>query len=247
MIDTSVLDRHEKIACSFSGGKDSLACVYLLRPFKDRITIYHMDTGDLLPEVHEIVEHVKGFWPRFVHIQGDVNGWIKSNGYPTDLLPHTAHTLGQMMGEPDHILLPRYDCCFANLMWPTYQRIKDDGNTLIIRGTKAADMRKLPTHSGEIKDGVEIYLPLNGWSHQDVFNYLRSVGAPISRVYDHVTNSPECARCSAWWGEKRASYLRQFHPALHKDYMDRLRIVATELAKPLANLNRELADSGMVS
>lgn len=244
MIDTSVFDRHEKIALGFSGGKDSLACVYLLRPLKDRITIYHMDTGDLLPEVRDIVDHVRGFWPKFVHIQGNVHGWIEQNGMPTDLLPHTAHLLGKGMGESERALVQRYDCCFQNLMWPVYSRIKADGNTLIIRGTKACDMKTLPTKSGEVKDDMELFLPINDWSNEQVFAYLRSVGAPINRIYDYVTNSPECALCSAWWGERRAAYLKKFHPELHRQYAARLRVVAEEIAGQLNNLSRELADCG---
>ena len=234
------LMKHERIALSFSGGKDSLACVYLMRPAKDRITIYHMDTGDLLPEVKEIVEHVKGFWPNFVHILGDVNGWIKTNGMPTDLLPHGSHVIGRGMGEERTKLIPRYECCFSNLMWPIYERIKADGNTLVIRGTKTCDMTKLPADSGSNLDGVEVWLPIKDWSNDEVFSYLNSVGAPICRVYDHVTNSPECARCSAWWGEKRAAYLKRFHPTLFEDYRSRMQMVAAEIEAPLRNFRHEM-------
>lgn len=238
----SPLDRHQKIALSFSGGKDSLACVYLLRHLKDRIRIYHMDTGDLLPEIEEVVEHVKSFWPDFVHVRGDVNGWIRDKGMPTDLLPYTAHFLGKGTGETEIDLVPRYDCCFANLMWPIYQRIKDDGYTLIVRGTKRADTKKMMHGSGVVADGVELLHPIEDWSHEDVFAYLRGVGAPIPRIYTHVTNSPECARCPAWWNEKRASYLRQYYPEIWRDYAARMRIVAAEIALPLANFQREMAD-----
>lgn len=236
---------HAKIALSFSGGKDSLACVYMLRPMMDRITVYHMDTGDLLPEVREIVEHVKSFWPEFVHIRGDIDGWIEANGLPTDLLPHSEHPVGRSMGEGGRKLVSRYDCCFSNLMWPLYERIKADGNTLVVRGTKSVDMTTIPAPSGSNLDGVEILLPLEGWSNEGVMTYLRSVGAPICRVYEHVTNSPECARCSAWWGEKRGAYLKRYHPALWQAYASRLRDVAAGISGPLANFRREAEHCGI--
>jgi 3'-phosphoadenosine 5'-phosphosulfate sulfotransferase (PAPS reductase)/FAD synthetase len=243
VIDFSPILRHQKIALSFSGGKDSLACVYMLRPMKDRITIYHMDTGDLLPEIMEIVDHVKGFWPDFVHIRGDIDRWIEANGMPTDLMPYSQHAVGATMAEGNTKLVARYDCCYSNLMWPTYERIRADGNTLMIRGTKACDMKKLPATSGDNPDGVELFLPIRDWSHADVFAYLRSVGAPIARIYDHVTNSPECARCPAWWGEKRAAYLRKFHPGLFGGYMERMRKVATEIDEPIRNFQREMREA----
>ena len=242
MIDMSPFDRHAKIALCASGGKDSLACIYLLRPYLDRITVYHMDTGDLLPEMMEIARHIEAMVPYFIRVQGDVHGWIRQNGLPTDLLPHSAHGVGQAMGEHSTRLVTRYQCCYANLMLPLFQRVVGDGNTLVIRGTKAADMKRLPMRSGDVDGGIEIMLPLQDWSHEDVFAYLRSVGAPISRVYDHVTNSPECARCSAWWGEKRAEYLKRYHPEIWKDYAARLRTVAAEIAEPIRTLQNELAE-----
>lgn len=242
MIDISAFDRHEKIALCASGGKDSLACVYLLRPYLDRLTVYHMDTGDLLPEVMEIVNHVEAMVPYFIRIKGDVRSWIAENGMPTDLLPHSAHAVGQSMGEHATRLVTRYHCCYNNLMMPLFNRVVGDGNTLVIRGTKAVDMKRLPMKSGDVDGGIEIMLPLQDWSHEDVFAYLRSVGAPICRVYDHVTNAPECARCSAWWGEQRAAYLKRYHPDIWQDYAARLRAVAAEIAEPMRTLEAELAE-----
>lgn len=240
MIDLVPLLRHYRIALSFSGGKDSLAVVYLLREYLPRIVIYHLDTGDLLPEMREIVAHVKAFAPNFVHIQGDVDGFIAEHGLPTDLLPHSAHTIGQEMQEGPR-LIARYDCCYKNLMLPIYERIRSDNNTLLIRGTKAVDMARLPVASGQTVDGMELWYPLQGWTHAEVFDYLRRAGAPLARVYDYVTNSPECARCSAWWGEGRDAYLREFHPALWRAYRERLGIVADAIQAPLDNLKRELS------
>ena len=240
----SPLDRHKRICLSVSGGKDSLACAYLLRSHAEQITAYHLDTGDLLPEVMETVEHVRGMYPHFVTVRSDVQGWIKTHGLPTDLMPHSAHPVARWMGEERTVLVPRYDCCHANLMMPLYERIKADGNTLLIRGTKAVDMNRLPFKSGDTPDGIEFWYPLEGWSNADVFAYLRSVDAPICRVYEHVTNAPECSRCSAWWGEKRASYLKQFHPALFDDYRHRMTLVMRELQVPLTNLATEVGDMG---
>lgn len=245
-IDLAVLDRHAKTALSFSGGKDSLAVVYLLRGRLDQLTIYHLDTGDLLPETRAIVAHVRTMAPDFVHIQGDIEGFVHANGLPSDLVPHTAHPVGRMMGEAVTPLIARYDCCWHNLMNPIYQRIIADGNTLMIRGTKQVDMRALPVASGDHADGLEFLYPLQSWSNDEVFAYLREVGAPISRIYDHVVNSPECARCTAWWSEQRAAYLRQYHPALYEDYKHRLVLVAQELVRPMEHLRHELNEMGML-
>jgi phosphoadenosine phosphosulfate reductase len=233
------LERHDKIALSFSGGKDSLACVHLFRDHLDRITIYHNDTGDLLPEMMESVARVEAFAPHFVRINSNVSEFIAKWGLPTDLLPYSAHPIGRAMGEGKNPLVSRYDCCWSNLMFPLYARVLDDKNTLLIRGTKSADMNVLPITSGEVTDGIEIYYPIQSWTNDDVMIYLRRNQIPIPRLYKYMTNSPECARCSAWWGEGRAAYLRQFHPDIWADYDKRLQVVIDEVALPLANLRRE--------
>lgn len=238
----SALDRHERAALCFSGGKDSLACVYMLRDegLLDRVTVYHNDTGDLLPEVREIVEHVKGLAPRFVHIRGDVDAWIMRHGLPSDVVPYTAHPLAAMVGQQQARIVSRYECCYANLMAPLWERLLADGVTLVIRGTKTTDFPTLPVRDGDTRDGVEFLHPLEGWSHAQVFEYLRSVGAPISRVYEAGEQSPECARCTAWVNVGQAAYLAKYHPDLLRDYRDRMDIVMSTLDAPLAALSAEL-------
>jgi phosphoadenosine phosphosulfate reductase len=233
------LTRHSKIALCFSGGKDSLACVHLLKEHLDNVTIYHLDTGDLLPEMMDSVARVEAFAPHFVRVTTDVAAFIERFGLPTDLLPHSSHPIGRKMGEYTTRLIGRYDCCWINLMQPLYQRVLADGNTLLIRGTKAVDMNRLPLQSGELSDGIELYYPLQDWSNAAVLAFLHQHDIPVPRLYDYMVNAPECARCSAWWGEGRAAYLKRFYPALWDEYADRLRAVAAEIAAPLANLRRE--------
>ena len=228
---------------NFSGGKDSLAVCYLLREAEllDRVTVYHNDTGDLLPEVREVVEHVKGFAPRFVHIRGDVSAWIAANGLPSDLVPYQTHEIGQLVGQGVGIV-SRYACCSANLMAPLWERVKADGNTLVIRGTRRGDFPRLPVTSGQMMDGCEFLHPIEDWSADDVFAYLRRVGAPICRVYEEGPQSPECARCTAWMNVGTARYLRRHHPELFADYAARLTALMGGLAPVLATYQREVSE-----
>lgn len=235
----SALDRHARIALSFSGGKDSLACIYLLAPRLDRITVYHCDPGDLLPETEAVVRHVEQLCPRFVRIRTDVTAWIADHGLPSDLLPYSAHQVGRAIGQ-GVALSGRYECCLQNIMAPLYYRIKEDGNTLLIRGTKTSDMPKMPVLSGQTLEGIEFYYPIQDWNDDDVLAYLRAVGAPVSRAYEHVKNSLDCARCSAWWSEGRGAYLRRYHPDISDEYQTRLRTIAHEVSGSIAALSREL-------
>lgn len=228
--DFSALARHPKAALQFSGGKDSLACAYLLRPHWDRITFYHVDTGDLLPEVREIVDGVAAMVPHFERIDTDAKAWTDTYGLPSDLVPTTCTVTGMWMGMGGRRIVDRFDCCANNIMGPIHQRMLVDGVTLAIRGTKRADMPTLAAESGDTTMGYEICLPIRDWSHADVFAYLKEVGAPICRVYEHKVNAPECATCPAWWNEGRAAYLTKYHPDLQAIYAAKLRAVAAEIA-----------------
>lgn len=236
----SPIDRHEKIALQFSGGKDSLAVAFLLRRFWDRLTFYHVDTGDLLPEVREIVKTIEKMVPRFVRIETHAREWTELHALPSDLVPMTCTAAGAMLGQSKRRLIDRYDCCAINNMLPMHQRMQADGITLVIRGSKHADVPKLPASSGDKSMGYELWLPIEDWSHADVFAFLREVGAPICRVYEHKVNAPECATCPAWWSEGRASYLRKHHPDLFDIYAARLNEVAREVVPVWETLHAEL-------
>lgn len=235
-----VLFSHEKVALHFSGGKDSLAVAHLLRPYWDRLTFYHVDTGDLLPEVREIVSDMERQVPRFVRIASNSRAWAEVNRLPSDLVPHTGTMPAKLMGAKT-LISARYECCGHNLWLPMHERMVADGISLVIRGTKHCDMAKLPAVSGDTSLGYELWLPIEDWSHERVFAYLREVGAPICRVYESAVNSPECATCTAWWTEGRAAYLAKYHPELSAIYRHKLAAVVAEVGPVWASLQAEVA------
>jgi 3'-phosphoadenosine 5'-phosphosulfate sulfotransferase (PAPS reductase)/FAD synthetase len=240
---TEALERHERIACGVSGGKDSTATAWLLRPYWDRIKFYHLDTGDELPALTAVVEQLKQILPNFTVVKRDVHAWIAANGLPSDLVPYTSDHLGQCITEAPR-LVPLQACCWANIMQPLHERIKADGNTLVIRGTKRADMKRLPMQSGDVLDGLELLLPLQDWSNADVMEYLREQKAPISEAYDYFEDMADCATCSAWWGERRGAYLRQRHPALYERYLERLLVVMSAIGPSAQALADEMRAIG---
>jgi 3'-phosphoadenosine 5'-phosphosulfate sulfotransferase (PAPS reductase)/FAD synthetase len=241
IVDTSLLAPHACIALQFSGGKDSLAVAHLLRPHWDRLTFYHVDTGDLLPEVREIVDQVEAMVPVFHRIETNSADWMTRFGLPSDLVPTTCTPAGVAIGAGGRRIVDRFDCCASNIMAPMHARMLADGVTLVIRGTKRADFARMPAESGPTGGGYDLWLPLQEWSHADVFAYLREVGAPICRVYDDKVNAPECATCPAWWSEGRNGYLKAHHPNLHATYRQKLATVASEVAPLWAALEAECA------
>lgn len=228
-----------RAALQFSGGKDSLACLYLLRPFLDRLTVYRLDTGDTIPETDATVAAVRAWIPNYVEITSDVAAWREEHGVPSDLVPAHSHWIGRAYGMGSAKISNRFDCCWNNLMRPMHERARADGVDLVIRGTKLADTGRLPAEGWV--DGIEIWLPLRDFTHEDVFAMLRDVGAPISPVYEFATgiSAPECMGCTAWWDDKKAQYLKQRHPKQYTIYQKNLRYIADAIAPHLRDLAEE--------
>lgn len=236
------LTRFKRPALQFSGGKDSLACLYLLRDQLDALTVYWLNTGDGCPETLAIVEQVRAWVPHFVEVQSDVKAWRAAHGNPVDLVPATSHMLGVAYGMSTRKLTNRFDCCFANLMLPLHERMAADGVDAVIRGTKAADTGTVPAEGPS--PFYEIVLPLREWTHRQVFNYLADVGAPRNPIYDHFVgiSAPECIGCTAWWDDGKAAYLRARHPERLREYQVSLANVKQELQRHLAHLQTELSE-----
>ena len=234
-----------RAALQFSGGKDSLACLYLLRPFVERgLPVYWTHTGDTIPETLAVIEHARAWVPDFRVIEADVMGWKAAHGLPSDVTTAQSSWMGRQYAMSDTPLVGRFECCWANLMQPMHARMLQDGIDMVIRGTKLADTGRVPASGAT--DHYDVLLPLENWSHADVFAYLDQVGAPRSAVYDtfRSISAPECLHCSAWWDDGKAAYLKQLHPDKVGQYQVGLQTIRAELARRMKELDNELKECG---
>lgn len=232
-------DRHERIAFQFSGGKDSLAALHLLHPWWDRMTVYWLDAGDGFPETYEIVVKTAARVPNFVRIDSPVTKVIEEHGIPTDLLPATHTDFGHALFGSTEKMQDRLSCCARAVMLPMHERMKADGITLIIRGQKDADIGWM-IRSGTVREGIEFWFPLQDWSTEQVFDYLRAHDLPVNPVYETMDTTPECMTCSAWWDDNRAQYLKRNYPKQHAQYQSRLARIRVAVAPLITAFNREV-------
>jgi len=211
-----ILSKHKKIALQLSGGKDSVVCLYLLKDYLDQITVYHLNTGDQPKETQDIMDELKKFIPHYVEVKTDSREWISKNGYPSDVVPTSSTVIGRRDSVGGMALIDRFDCCFNNLMKPLHDKIIEDGITLIIRGQKLCDSIKGPLVTGSIVNGIEYLYPIQEWSHDDVYKYLKEVNAPIHPVYDKINDGIECLHCTGWWESKHLDWLEGTYPDIAK-------------------------------
>jgi len=237
------LAKYQRPALHFSGGKDSLACLYLLADQLDRVTVYWLNTQDGCSETLAVVEQIRPWVPHFVEVQSDARAWRKVNGDPVDVVPAKAHWLGVAYGMSEQRLSNRFDCCYQNLMAPMHERMLADGVDAVIRGTKLADTGQVP-HEGPTGH-YDVLLPIKHWSHEQVFAYLREVGAPKNDIYEHFQgiSAPECLSCTAWWDDGKAAYLKSKHPERLDAYRISLQDVREALRSHLAELDFEIGEA----
>lgn len=236
-----IISRHERIGFQFSGGKDSLASLYLLRPHLDRMTVYWLNTGDCFPETVALIDSVRSWVPSFVEIDGQQDRVIEEFGIPSDIVPASATMFGRLVGHDQPLIQDRYSCCFRVVMQPLHERMLADGVTLIIRGQRKDDGLKGPLRSGDVQDGIEYLFPVEAWTQEQVLAYIKEQGAPVLPFYETMSLTPGCMTCSAWWEDGRAAYLKERHPKEYKLYQERLNAISCASAEAIANFNIEIA------
>lgn len=237
----TTIDRHDRIALQFSGGRDSIACLYLLRPWLDTITVYWLNTGAAYPETIASADHARALCPHFIEVDGNQPGVIGQYGFPSDIVPVSRTPIGLIgSGSHEQAVQDRYSCCARTIMLPLHQRMIDDGITLIIRGQKDADHMKGPLRSGMAEQGIEYLYPVEAWSAAQVDAYLAEQGAPVPRFYEMMDSTPDCMTCSAWWENGAAKYLKRYHYPEYKEVQLRLDVINKAVGEHIANFNKEV-------
>src|SRR5438105_4545824 len=133
-------------AIQFSGGKDSLAVMYLSRPLLNVATVYFGDTGAVYPHMVEFVHRTcedLGAKLKVVSPPMPIRQFHALAGLPSDIVPVevSAEMLPYIKRQkrPLHLLQSNLRCCNFMLWEPMREAMQRDGVKIIIRGSKAAD------------------------------------------------------------------------------------------------------------
>lgn len=226
----TLIHKHDKIALQFSGGKDSLACLYLLKDFWEQIYVVWVNTGACYEETMIQMGEIKKMVPHFVEVKSNQPLDIKNNGFPTDILPVPNSHGGIDVKPLDVKLQPWTACCWSNLWNPMDHAMKELEVTLIIRGQKSSDYRTAPLKSGDVIDGTEYIFPLEQWSNDDCFEYLKSINVEIPSWYKWSDTSLDCWDCTACLDErgKELSNMPKIFPKKWEIVKSRLLLIERE-------------------
>lgn len=238
LVKDNALDRHERVAFQFSGGKDSMAALLAMKDEWHRMTVYFMDAGDLLPETYDFVYVVAKDIPDFRVINSDSKAIRQSLGHPSDLVSTSRSYAASILSGSPYMQVDTHTCCYQSIMKPMHDRMIEDGITLIIRGQKASDGLKGRLVSGDVLDGIEYLFPIEHLNDAEVMDCLENIQLPA--YYNDMTNAPDCKSCTGWWQDGRMTYLAKYHPEIAKDYASALVVFRGDLAKHISDLDAEL-------
>lgn len=225
----------------FSGGKDSLACLYLLEPRWSEITVAWVNTGAAFPETIALMERVRTQVPHFLEIAAEQS--IERDGYPADVLPIAATSAGHLFeGETGPRFQSRYSCCAAALWAPMQKAMRELEATTIIRGQKLSDAKKTPIRSGQVVEGITYEFPLEDWTDADVRHFLAEKKVSLPENYRYMSTSLDCWNCTAYLSENagRLQYLQERHPAKYEHVVSVLNVLSDVTDRHLQPLRASL-------
>ena len=223
MIDTAI---------QFSGGKDSLACLYLYRERWDTTYVVWLDTGAAYPEMVEYMEKWKQRLPHFIHVKSDQPSNVRERGWPVDVLPVENTLIGKLItGNEGPLMQSHLDCCAANIWVPLYNACRGLGIRYLVKGQRGNDRRKSTSVHGQVVDGIQYLMPIQDWTEEQVFQYLKDVGAELPPGYaEGEKTGRDCWNCTAYLDDNRKR-IYNMPEQKRAEMLRRLAIIDSEIEK----------------
>lgn len=246
---SDILDRHERIVLQFSGGKDSLATLFLMEPWWGRMVVAWCNTGAAFPETQAIMNHVRRLVPNFHEVRPVLSqpDSIRLHGYPVDLIPTKCMSpLEELAGGFDGPRVQHFlHCCNRLIFKPMLEFVTEHQATLVIRGQRRDEPLTAPIQSGDVVDGVEYLLPIEDWTAEQVLAYLIDRGVPIPEYYSYTPRSLDCWSCTAYLDETPGlpRYMREHHPEKWTVVERRLLEIDAAISREKAHLDKALGRS----
>ena len=203
-------------ALAFSGGKDSMACLHLMKDQLD-CAIY-VNAGYSYPETLAMVDYAGRFLK--VHV---VNS-RRPDVIPADLVPADWTVDGQAYTTPKPITVVSYhECCNASLAAPLFAEAQRLGVTELVCGQRNEESHKATSRDGDMVMGIKRLHPIEDWTEAEVLGYLETQMTVPPHFYTIKHSSLDCYDCTGYRAESkdRLEWTAQAHPMFFLRYQAR--------------------------
>ena len=235
-----IFGRHPRATLFFSAGKDSLACLLLLRDYWDRLDVVWANPGAPYPQVLEYMQKISALVPHFIQLHGDQPGWIAAHGWPADVVPVRSTVAGEAGAGASSIRVQPYFSCCSHNMWQPMQRHLDTSQpTLVIMGQRREESLRNRMRDERLQTlaGVEYFHPVNDWTSAQVIGYIQSQGMALPPFYSQgFESSADCWSCTAYLDHNKTRLQR-----MRQDDPDRWSVIHPVLLQMQASIHQQTA------
>ena len=219
-------------ALALSGGKDSIACLHLMRDSID-FALY-VDTGFSYPETAAMIDYARDFIP-VITVHSDRENQNKRFGLPSDIVPIDWTVLGQQItGEKPALIQSYLGCCYENISVPLYDKAVELGVDELIYGQRNDEGHKSPARNGDMIGNIRRLNPIETWSASDVLNYLETKMA-VPEHFHIKHSSLDCYDCTAFRKDSkdRIAWTKEHYPAYFVEFSVRAKMIDAALLEAM--------------
>jgi len=249
-----LFEKHDKVVLAFSGGADSVALLEYTKKYHDRIKVIYCDAGAAFPHVKDfVVESLEKYQVDYEIIRReiDVQQFFRRVGYPADIVPTSQSPIMRMAArDKDSLrLVPWTSCCNYNIWNPLWEYCSKNGYTLLLRGTKHSDKNRGVDSYYEY-EGIEVFNPIEAWSDEKVFSYLKEHNIRLPEQYEFFKDSLDCICCTAplFGGydkaKARLAFIKKYYPLQYESLIKSIDEIYIAALGEINDLGRLLEEAG---
>jgi 3'-phosphoadenosine 5'-phosphosulfate sulfotransferase (PAPS reductase)/FAD synthetase len=184
-LDREVLSHFDQLVVSYSGGKDSTACLLWARETELPMRVIWVDTGNELPETPDYIR--------------DMECWA---GVPIETVIVAGHSFADLVRQRGMWPIPGR--CLVSQMnkaddFRRHLRATDTPMSALLilgqRRSESASRAALHAFSPIIRSGLSCYRPILNWSLHDVFSYLGENKVMAHPAYAKGRSRVGCVWC----------------------------------------------------
>ncbi len=202
------------VVVAFSGGKDSLVTLDLVRTYRPDVPILFNNTGVEYPETIRYIREISGLWSLdIIEARPGRTFWncAKEFGFPG----------GSKRGQN------RAYCCYWLKEKPFNLAIRTNGWQGYFTGTTAAEsysrMFTARSHGTCYRlkhEGIMKINPILYWTSSDVWRYILERELPYNKLYDRGAPRVGCMVCSAF--KSWEVQMKELNPKLYDLIKERI-------------------------